>query len=140
MIQQDYLSFLRNEGYMPKAIDTNAIVFKCEGKTFIIHTDAHDTNYLQMVLPNIWEIESEAEKTKALQVANEVNRTVKVAVVTIAGNAVHVNIELFIDDAPILDDFFRRAIAASFGAVEMFSREMTEKPSGFLSRLFTQKN
>ncbi|MFT0211582.1 hypothetical protein VQ643_03070 [Pseudomonas sp. F1_0610] len=49
------------------------LVFKYEKNNCLLMTDAEDTNYVSILLPNFWEIESAEELERAYRAANRAN-------------------------------------------------------------------
>jgi hypothetical protein len=114
-------NFLRSEGYLPQINQVDDIIFKAEGNTFIVMIDENDEQFLNLILPNFYELNGNLEMNKALRVANIVNQKVKVGKIIISNN-IHVwaIAEQFIDSTPDLEDFFRRTINAVLKAAEDF--------------------
>ena len=130
------LNYLKEEGYAPKLTERNDVVFKAEGKTFIVSTDDNDEQFLRLLLPNFYEIESDTEMNKAFRVANKINRSVKVGKVMIMDdNHVWAFAEQFIDSSPDLDDFFNRTIKVVRKAADDFASEMLSDVDGLLRKL-----
>ena len=78
-----YLDFLVEQGFAPKIDNDNDVVFKYEGKTFLISIDEQDEQYFRLIFPNFWSVNDTTELSKALKVANDVNSSIKVATVII---------------------------------------------------------
>ena len=76
-------NFLRSEGYLPKITEREDVIFKVQGKTFIVSIDKDDEQFLRLLLPAFHEIGGNLEMNKALRVANIVNQTVKVGKIMI---------------------------------------------------------
>ena len=81
--QKMYLDFLVEQGFAPKIDNDNDVVFKYEGKTFLISIDEQDEQYFRLIFPNFWSVNDTTELSKALKVANDVNSSIKVATVII---------------------------------------------------------
>ncbi len=130
------LNYLREEGYAPKLTEQNDVIFKAEGKLYIVSTDNKDEQFLRIILPNFYEIENDTEMNKALRVANKINRNVKVGKVMIMDdNHVWAFAEQFIDNSPDLDDFFKRTITVIRKAADDFASEMLGDVDGLLRKL-----
>jgi len=54
------------------------VIFKYEGKTFLLNCDEEDKSFFRLLLPAFWEIESEEEERRALKAINAVNLRMKV--------------------------------------------------------------
>ena len=118
-------NFLRSEGYLPQINQVDDIIFKAEGNTFIVMIDENDEQFLNLILPNFYQIEGNLELNKAFRVANIVNQNVKVGKIIISNNKhVWAIAEQFIDSTPDLEDFFKRTIRAVLRAAEDFQSKM----------------
>lgn len=102
------LNYLREEGFCPK-VDGDIITFKYQGMYLIINGHSEDEGFLQIILPNIYDITGE-NKTKAFEAVNSVNRKVKVAKVIIFNGSAHVHFESLLDTTPDLSDIIPRAL------------------------------
>lgn len=121
------MDYLRNEGYVPRIDEDGDVVFKYEGKFFVVTTDNNDPQFLRVVMPNFWVVESEQEKRLAMEVANQVNERIKVSKVVVKrNNHVWAMAEQFIDSTPDLEDFFNRTIRVLKGAADEFAQRMVQ--------------
>jgi hypothetical protein len=78
-LQDMYMDYLREEGYVPSVDSDGDIAFKVEGGSYYIIVDEDDPTYFIILYPNFWEIESEEERALASDVIMYVNDTTKVA-------------------------------------------------------------
>jgi hypothetical protein len=78
-LQQMYMDYLKEQGYVPSLDSDGDVSFKIEGRGYYIIIDESDPTYFLILYPNFWEIESEEERQKASAVIMNVNRTTKVA-------------------------------------------------------------
>lgn len=121
------MEYLRKEGYLPKLDQDGDVVFKCEGRIYIVTADQNDPQFLRVVMPNFWEIESENERRLALEIANQVNERIKVVKVVVRrNNYVWAMTEQFIDSTPNLADFFSRTIRVLKAGADEFAQCMTQ--------------
>jgi hypothetical protein len=70
---------LRHEGYFPNVDEDGDLVFKAEGRTYVIIADEDDLQFFRMVLPNFWSIDSPEERLQVERAALQVTADVKVA-------------------------------------------------------------
>jgi hypothetical protein len=133
--QQMYIEYLKEEGFIPKVDYDNDIVFKYEGKTFLINIDERDEQYFRLILPNFWSIDDTTEMSKALKVANDVNTSTKVATIIIVRDHVWAVAEMFIDGTPEIDDFFKRTLDLVKLAADRFSKGMQGEQFDILRHL-----
>lgn len=119
-----YLDFLVEQGFAPKIDNDNDVVFKYEGKTFLISIDEQDEQYFRLIFPNFWSVSDTTELSKALKVANDVNSSIKVATVIIVKDHVWAVAEMFIDGTPDIEDFFMRTLDSVKSAADRFAKGM----------------
>lgn len=125
-LQRLYKDFLTEEGYKPELDSDGDVRFKREGKTYVIIIDAKDPEFFRLVLPNIWEIESEAERVQVLVAADASNAKSKVSKVCTMGDNVWVSIELFVGQPEDFKKVFTRALGALDNGVINFVVKMKE--------------
>lgn len=86
------------------------ILFQYQGGAFIISDNAEDKLYLQVIMPNVYEVSS-YEKEKAMKVMNKMNREFKALKATMQDDGqVWLAVETFIDSTPDIEDFFDRIL------------------------------
>ena len=107
---QLYFDFLQTEGYVPTVNEQNDVVFKQEGKTFVISVDEDDDQFLRVIFPNFWSVETAEELVRALAMANAINARFKVGKIVVVNNQVWAVAEMFIDSSPELDEFVPRIL------------------------------
>ena len=78
-------------------------------------------------MPNFWSIDDEAERERAFRIANEVNGSLKVGKVVIIKDNTWATSEMFIDDAPLLEDFFQRTLDVTRAAADRFAKRMRDE-------------
>lgn len=104
-----YESFLRSQGF--KYERTNfGISFNYQGKWFLIIDDSRDEQYLQLLMPNIYTLNSPMEEYKVLKILNGINNEIKAIKACLHDNAVWLHVEMFIDKTPDVDDYFIRLL------------------------------
>ncbi len=121
-----YFDYLQEEGYVPKVDEQNDVVFKQEGKVFVISVDEQDDQFLRVIFPNFWTIENEAGMARALLMANLVNSRIKVGKILIVDNSVMAAAEMFIDRTPELADLLPRTLHILRHTAEAFAGLMRE--------------
>ncbi len=87
------------------------LLFSYQGGGFIIANNKNDKDYLQLIMPNIYTVDSISKQT-ALKVANNLNRDIKgLKVIINDDNSVWLTIEQFLDETPEVEDFMDRLLA-----------------------------
>jgi hypothetical protein len=133
-LQRRYTVYLTEEGYRPWVDESGNVLFKCEGRAYVIEVCPDDPTYFRLILPAIWQITSEAERHRALAVADSVTMTVKGAKVFIVGDYVWVSVELFLNVPTDFEGVFPRAIGTASGSAAMFSGAMRQPPPAPLKK------
>ena len=128
-IQALYMEILAEEGYRPKLDEDGDVLFKAEGRTLYIRMYPDDTEYLQLVLPNFWKIESEREREMALIAANHATRVTKVAKVFVTKTNTCASIEMFLPDPALFVKILNRSVAALRNGAEHFAETMQDLES-----------
>jgi hypothetical protein len=124
--QNFYVEYLAEEGYRPEIDSDGDVRFKREGKGYFILVREDDPEFFCLVLPNIWPIESEAERAQVLAAADYSNARSKVSKVHTVDDDVWVTIELFVAKPEDFKGVFRRAIGALDNGAMNFVRKMRE--------------
>ena len=143
-LQTRCLEYLKQEGFSPEVSkdDKNRIVFKYQLRTILIYKDDEDDNYLYMLLPAIYAV-NPSNRSKCLEVANEVGQRVKTTKIYVYDNVIWVSAESFVGPTPNLADFIPRCLDALVAGRQMFfdlirepsleNRESTKKATGWRS-------
>jgi hypothetical protein len=118
------LEFLKENGFMPKAITENELIFKSEGKTFLIITDDRDTQYLRIVLPNFWSIDSNHEEKLARETALLITKRKKATKIIIEDTIVSAVVEIFLNEPKAFDNIIIRSARVLKSASEEFGIAM----------------
>ena len=129
-----YFDFLETEGYKPSVNEMNDVVFKAEGRTFVISVDEADDQFLRVIFPNFWSIEDNEELVRALAMSNTVNSRIKVGKTIVVNNQVWAVAEMFVDSTPELGEFLPRILHILRHTAEVFGGLMkTEDFGGTIS-------
>jgi hypothetical protein len=118
-----YQTFIKEEGYVPKIDDDGDIVFKYEGRGYIIILD-DDEEYFRLVFPNFWSIETEDERTKVMVAALNTTSKTKVAKVFPVRDNVWASVELFCSPPESFRSVFNRSMSALQSSVDIFVENM----------------
>ena len=121
-----FLEHLRQEGYAPRFEDDD-VIFKYEGKTFILNCDEEDKPFFRLLLPAFWEIESEEEERRALKAINAVNLRMKVLKVFSVNQNVWASVELFLDPFESFKLVLGRCLDLLVSGMHAFRKEMHEQ-------------
>jgi len=98
------------------------LTFKYQGAYFILFDNSTDKQYLNLSMPNICNVDG--EELKVLRVANKINCDIKAIKATVRDNSVWLNIEMFIDSTPDIEDFMERILGILLECRMKFAFEM----------------
>ncbi len=121
---QVYYDFLKNEGYLPQLDRDGNIVFKVEGRTYLVLLDEQDEPFFRLVFPNFWRIESEEERHKVERAALIATAGTKVAKIFPISDNTWGTIEMFAATPESVLPVFMRSLSALNTAVMKFVEEM----------------
>jgi len=105
-----YYDYLQTEGFRPEVNEQNDVVFKQEGKTYVISVDEEDNQFLRVIYPNFWTLTDNEDMLRAMAMSNAVNSRIKVGKIIVVNNQVWAVAEMFIDSTPELSDFLPRLL------------------------------
>ena len=123
-----YFNFLQEEGYRPTVDDDGDLLFKAEGKTFIIFVNEEDPTFFRLVFPNFWPIEDEDEYAKVLDAANLATARTKVTKIYSVNDNVWASAEVFVPEIEDFKKLFGRcmdALRVGFSAFVAIMREQS---------------
>ncbi|MGB2984512.1 MAG: hypothetical protein WBE26_01405 [Phycisphaerae bacterium] len=125
-LQRLYTEYLTAEGYRPEIKGDGLVYFRREGKAYFIPVSERDQEFFQIILPNIWSIESEKERGQVLTAANHTNATMKVVKVYTVDEQVWVSVELYMASPGDFRAVFKRCLSAMDGGSAKFGLKMLE--------------
>ncbi len=125
-LQKIYLDYLREEGYQPRVDEDGDVQFKREGFTYFISVDEEDPEFFGLMLPNIWEIESDEERLYALFACNEATANTKVAKAQVVGDNVWISAEVFLEKPEDFRKIIHRAFSSMDSALEKYVSTMRQ--------------
>ncbi|MEL6347490.1 MAG: YbjN domain-containing protein [Myxococcota bacterium] len=123
-ILTDYQTFLAAQGLSPSVDSDGDVRFTRNERGYFIEVNEDDPTFYRLVLYNIWPIESEAERMKALAACNQVNSQLKVAKAYVTNDNVWVAVELFLDSPDQYKGTFDRTLRTIDRAVDVFVSQM----------------
>lgn len=129
--QETCCQFLKDEGFPIADIDEHGgVVFRCEGKYYILHLHPDFHERFALALPAFWDLEDPAEAARALHAANKVNLRLYGATVVCLSDTVTAFTEMFLaNPATDLKAVFSPALKSLQAAVHTFvSLMLTGEP------------
>lgn len=107
---QAVLDFLSEEGFRPSVDNDNGnIHFRYEMRSFIFVNNDDDETFFQLVMPGIFDVTSD-NRDIALEAANKVNRTTKVAKAVVFDEGVALFYEIILDQNPEVGSVLSRGL------------------------------
>ncbi len=125
-LQQIYVEGLRDAGYVPSVDEDGDVQFEREELAYFISVHPDDPQFFGLMLPYIWEIESDQERLYALFACNVANASTKVAKVQVVGDNVWVSAELFVPKPTEFRSVLSRLFSAMDSAMMKFVDTMAE--------------
>ncbi len=119
-----YEQWLTDNGLIHNIDEDGDLHFKYQMCNFFILNPQEDDQFLHIILPNIWSIESEEERMNALKVANELNMGRKVLKVVVGESNTTLTVEMFIDQTPDVEDFMERLLDILIEGRQLFAKRM----------------
>jgi hypothetical protein len=124
-LQQMYMDYLREQGYIPSLDSEGDVTFKVEGRYYYISVDENDPAYFRIVYPGFWDIESEEERIAVSAVIMSVNQTTKIAKVYIASwDTTEIEADVLLNSPEDFKHHFLRMISTLQLARRKFLYEM----------------
>jgi len=118
---------LKEEGFAAHLDDDGDVVLKYEGLSYIYIFEDDDGRYIRCVLPNIWNLESDAEIEKAYKACSYASREIKVAKAYVTKkNNVWIAAEMFFPDIKSLLPILMRPVSAVQSCANKFAEFMRE--------------
>lgn len=99
--------WLTNEGYKSEIDSDGDLVFRFQGANLICPASTDDPLYLQIIMPGIYTFNN-GERVKVLEAISSLCRERKCVKAFVAGEDLHLSLEMLIDTSPEIDDFFER--------------------------------
>lgn len=97
--------------------------FQYQGGNFIIADNVGDTDYFQLIMPGIMDVQG--NKVRILEACNTINQEIKVVKCIIAGGeSVWLTTEILLDQTPEIDSIMPRLLNILHGARLRFQQEM----------------
>lgn len=124
---------LSQSGYSPTKDENNDLVFRFDGWFYIVQVYEEDPFSIRILLPNFWLIESDAERTSAINTAIDVTYRVKVAKVLLVKDQIWISVELFLPSEQAFSVVIERCMSTLSGAAELFSKLMND--SGYINQV-----
>ena len=124
-LQAFQLEFLRDEGFRPVVDEDGDIVFKAEGRPYVLFNTNDDPELFRLGAVNIWPISDPDEEMVALRAASEISARFKVAKAFVTpGPSVFVTVEFLSGDPTAFTQVFGRALSILQSAVSEFRSDM----------------
>lgn len=123
-----YRDYLNSEGFPASIDDDGDIVFKSEGRTYLILIYEKDDTYFQLVYPSFWSIESDQECEQAAAAALYATSQTKAAKVylTKEKDNTWASVECFFSAPEHFKGVFTRMLLALQAGVKSFTGKMQE--------------
>ncbi len=126
---EKYIDYLKQEGYVPQLDMQGNIVFKREGLTYVLFTSLDDPNFLRLVCPGIWKIDSDELRARTLAALNLVCANIKVVKAFVVDDQVWVAAETFLETEESYKTELPRLLAlVAFGVQTSVNQVRSQPP------------
>jgi WD40 repeat protein len=125
--QQCFMDYLEAEGFRPDIDKDGDVHFKYEGKHYFILLREKDRQFVRIIHPQFWSIDSEEERQRALAAANITTGRCKCCKVYVSDDNVDAAIELFVDETSHAIAVLNRSLGALQNGVNTFVEEMRKE-------------
>lgn len=125
-LAEKYLSYLKEEGFVPSMDEDGDITFKVEGKLYFFLIDDEDDRYYKLVFPNFWSVDDESEREKITHACLHAARSVKVVKMYTVRDNTWAVIEMFLASTDDIGAVFPRSLRALQAGVQSFVEKMRE--------------
>jgi len=128
-LQNNYLDFLRKEGFSGTLDDDGDIDFKFEGDKYVLFVDENDPEYFRIQAGYGCDFDSDDSVAKHMEAANAVNAEYKLGKIFIRVEKELVLLEtsLFIADPNGYKPFFKRCLGILQGMISDFADKLKEE-------------
>lgn len=114
------LEFLRSQGFCPEVDSDNGnIVFKYQMLTFLFVNNDEDSDFFQLIMPNIYDV-TDDNRDIVLEAVNKTNLSLKVAKAAVLDDSVYLFFEILLDQSPEVKDIIPRALGILQGTRQSF--------------------
>ena len=123
-LQTLYTDFLDGRGVESFVDADGDVQFELDGRVHFIGTNADDPGFFNVVVFDVWPIESATERVAALEAVNVVSRDLKVVKGYVTNDNVWLACELYVETAADFAPVFERCASTLSTAVDRFADEM----------------
>jgi hypothetical protein len=128
-LAENYMQYLKSEGYVPTIDEDGDVRFKFEGKLYFLSIEEEDETFFKLVFPMFWTIDSEEERARVCDACVHASRQTKVAKVFTVLDNTWAAVELFLPSVDDMPKVFPRSMRALRSAVEEFAGRMRGESS-----------
>lgn len=125
-IQLMYLSFLEKQGIEGTVDSDGDVQFTVDDLTYFFGVDAEDPDFFRLALPNIWPIESEMERLRALKAMDSANARIKVAKIYMVNDNIWAGVEGLQRQVGDFEGYFDRSMELIRQCIDYFKEAMQE--------------
>lgn len=122
--RQIYMDFLAKKKFHHRLDSDGDVIFQFCGMSYVLMAEESDPRFVRILLPAFWKIESDIERSRALEAINEINLKYKVAKMGIVSNRVVSMAELWMELPKDLPKDFERILKCLSVSVKQFYKKM----------------
>lgn len=119
-----YMEFLEKKDLNPRLDSDGDVLFDFAGMSYVLMAEESDPRFVRILMPAFWKIESDVERSRALEAINELTLKFKVTKLGIVRDRVVAMAELWMDPRKDLAKDFERILKCLSVAVKHFYKKM----------------
>lgn len=119
-----YMEFLSKKELSPRLDTDGDVIFEYAGMSYVLMAEESDPRFVRILMPAFWKIESDVERSRALEAINELTLKFKVTKLGIVRDRVVAMAELWMDPRRDLGRDFERILKCLSVAVKQFYKKM----------------
>ncbi len=123
-LQNIFMEMLSDEGMVGSIDSDGDVQFTYNERRYFIEVNEDDNEFIRIVIPNIWAIESQSEAAQVVIAVDAVNRELKVVKAYTTDDNVWIATELFLNSPYDLKGVLKRCLTTIEQGLETFVDEM----------------
>ncbi len=118
------MDFLAKKKFHHRLDSEGDVIFQYCGMSYVLMAEESDPRFVRILLPAFWEVDSDIERSRALEAINEISLKFKVTKMGIVSNRVVAMAELWMDIPNDLFKDFERILKCLSVTVKQFYKKM----------------
>lgn len=121
---QMYMEFLAKKKFQHRLDSDGDVIFQYGGMSYVLMAEETDPRFVRILLPAFWKVDSDIERSRALEAINEISLKYKVTKMGIVSDRVVAMAEFWMDIPKDLYKDFERILKCLSVTVKQFYKRM----------------